>query len=96
MVTTILKGKKTIERTGTSGFTVTSVRKGDAVDVQIELDIATGEECQAMVGMLLAQLEELQGERFVSQCIAHYAEETGKQFLEEGGQKMFMIRGTGR
>src|SRR2546430_966038 len=80
-------------RTGTSGFTVTSIRTGNAVEVLIEFDIASREECNAMIGMLLAQLEELHGERFVANCIAHYAEETGKKFMQEGDHEIVMIRG---
>ncbi|SRR6266567_1502158 len=91
--TKLITSNTVITRKGTSGFTVTATRTGDAVDVQMEFDVATRLECKAMVGMLLAQLEELQGERFVANCIAHYAQETGKQFFEEGDHRIVMIRG---
>lgn len=84
---------KAVTRTGTAGLTVTSNRTGDHVDVQMEFDIATREEAQAMIGMLLAQLEGLHGERFVASCLAHYAHETGKKIMEEGEHKFVMIRG---
>src|SRR5579884_4333745 len=84
----------TITRTGTSGFTVTSTRVGESVDVQMEFDTTTRDEMIAMVGMLLAQLDELQGEIFVAQCVNHYAEATGKpRFKDEGRADLVMIRG---
>lgn len=82
-----------ISCSGTSGFTVTSTRQGDNVAVQIEFDVASSEECEAMVGMLLAQLEDLKGERFVAQCIDHYAQATGKaRFKQESGADLVIIR----
>lgn len=84
----------TVSRTGTSGFTVTSTRQGTHVDVQIEFDVASSEECEAMVGMLLVQLEELKGERFVAMCVDHYAQVTGKaRFKQEGRADLVLIRG---
>jgi len=89
---------KTMTRTGTSGFTVTA--QPGAVDVadvhvQIEYAIASKDELQAMTAMLLVFLEEQLGERFVAQCIGHYAADTGKQFMEAGdGHKLVMIRGS--
>jgi hypothetical protein len=89
----ITRDGREITRLGTSGFIVTAVRTGGDAKVLMDFDVASKEEAKAMVGMLLAQLEELHGERFVANCVEHYAEATGKQFLEEGGRRMFMIRG---
>jgi hypothetical protein len=50
-----------------------------------------------MVGMLLAQLEDLRGEGFVAQCIDHYARATGKaRFTQESGTDLVLIRGSKR
>jgi hypothetical protein len=92
--TTLLTNEeKLIERRGTSGFTVTATRKGDDVHVQMEFDIVSPEEAVAMIGELLAQLEELQGESFVANCIAHYADSTHKKFYEEEDHAFVLIRG---
>lgn len=85
---------KTTTHVGTSGFTVTGVRSGDNLNVLIEVgaDIPV-EEATALVGTLLTQLEELFDESFVAGCLGHYADETGKQFMEAGDHKIAMIRG---
>lgn len=85
-----------VERVGTSGLTVTAVREGQEVEVLIEFDVASPEECSSMIAMLLAQLDDLHGERFVARCLAHYAEETGKVFMDKGDHKVVMIRGRRR
>lgn len=85
--------KKTTTHTGTSGFTVTAQRTGNSLDVLMEFDQATLEEGVAMVATVLTQLEELYGEGYVTACVAHYAEDTGKQFMEAGDHKIAMIRG---
>lgn len=87
---------KEVERIGTSGLTVTALREGRDVEVLIECDVASPEECRSMIAMLLAQLEDLHGEWFVAWCLAHYAEETGKKFMQEGDHKIVMIRGRQR
>lgn len=91
--TLICNDGKTTTRTGTSGFTVTATREGDGLDVQMEFDQATLEESVAMIGAFLTQLEEMYGEGYVTACIAHYATETGKKFMEAGDHQIAMIRG---
>ena len=98
----IKKNTEVIRNMGTSGFTVTATREGDGLSVQMEFEQVSEEETKAMIGALLAQLEDLHGERFVANCIAHYfvanciahyMEETGKPFLQEGERTIGMIRG---
>jgi hypothetical protein len=79
---------KEITHVGTSGFTVTSKRDGEALDVFMEFDAPSREEATAMIGALLTQLEELQGEGFVTACIAHYAQDTHKQFVPQGDHQV--------
>lgn len=83
-----------IDRKGTSGFTVTATRHhGDQLEVLMDFDQATLAEGRAMVGTLLTQLEEMFGEGYVAACIAHYAEDTGKEMMEAGDHKIAMVRG---
>jgi len=95
MTTTIIKRKdgQTVERTGTSGLTVTATRLNNDVDVLVEFDDASPEEFVAMIGMLLVILEEQHGENFVTQCFNHYAMETDKQRTRVGKRDMVIIRG---
>ena len=84
----------TIQRGGTSGFTVTgTLHSGNEYEVLIDFDQATLAEGRAMVGTLLTQLEEMFGEGYVAACIAHYAEDTGKALMEAGDHKIAMVRG---
>jgi len=73
-----------IERHGTSGLTLISQRNGDAAEILIEHDYASPKETIAMIGVLLASLEEHFSENFVVQCFRHYAEETGKVSVKVG------------
>jgi len=84
---------KVIERTGTSGLTITSTRLDNDVDVLIEFEDASPEESIAMIGVLLATLDEIHGENFVAQCFNHYAEETGKMRTRVGKRDVVHIRG---
>jgi hypothetical protein len=84
----------TITRIGTAGLTVTSTRVGSDVNVQMEFDFTTQEECMALVGTLLFQLDELYGENLVTQCFAHYADEAGKPLHRLPGKRdRYIIRG---
>lgn len=85
--------KETITHSGSTGFTVTATRQGDHLDVLMEFDRATAEEGVAMVGTVLTQLEELFGEGYVAACLAHYAHDTGKKFMEAGDHQVVMVRG---
>ena len=93
--TTILTTRdgKMLKRTGTSGLTVTGTRTGDNVAVEMEFDVATPEEGHAMIGSFLVQLEELLGENFIAQCLAHYGEETGKVIKRDGERDIVWIKG---
>jgi hypothetical protein len=95
MTTTIIvrKDGQTIERTGTSGFTVTSTRLNNDVDVLIEFDDASPEESVVMIGMLLVALDERHGENFVAQCFNHYAEEVGLKRTRIGDRDLVKISG---
>jgi hypothetical protein len=95
MTTTIIRRKdgRTIERTGTSGLTVTATRLHNDVDVLVEFDDASPEESKAMIGMLLVTLDELHGENFVTQCFNHYAQEMDKPRTRVGKRDMVVIRG---
>lgn len=96
MPTTILINREgqTVERTGMSAITITGQRNGDDMQVEIEMDVQTTEEAQALIGTLLTQLEEFAGEQFVAQCVAHYANSTGKLFSSaDGNQGYAIIRG---
>lgn len=95
MTTTILvrKDGQIIERAGTSGLTVTATRLHNDVEVLMEFDDASPEESIAMIGTLLAQLDELHGENFVAQCFNHYTLETDKARTRVGKRDMVMIRG---
>lgn len=84
---------KIVTRVGTSGLTLTSARVGESVDVLMEFDFVTREECAAMVGSLLVQLEQLSGENLVAQCIAHYAQQTDKVIRRQGKRDLVWIRG---
>ena len=96
-ITTLVTNKKaTITRRGTSGFTVTATREGPHLDVLMDFDQATKEEGVAMVATLLTQLEALFGEGYVTACIAHYAADTGKKFMEAGDHQIAMLRGERR
>jgi hypothetical protein len=87
------KDGQIVERTGTSGFTVTATRLDSDVDVLVEFDDASPEESVAMIGTLLATLDELHGENFVTQCFNHYAQETDKQRTRVGKRDMVVIGG---
>jgi chaperonin GroEL (HSP60 family) len=91
--TLVTNEKKTLTRTGTSGFTVTATREGQHLEVLMDFDQATKEEGVAMVATVLTQLEELFGEGYVTACVAHYAADTGKKFMEAGDHQIAMIRG---
>src|SRR5260221_14027263 len=95
MITTSLTTDKgTITQTGTSGFTVTCTREGDAVNTKIEYRQMRLDEMREMVAVLLTMLDEKEGEQFITSCFARYAEETGKTFFSEGnGRKLVMLRG---
>lgn len=95
LTTTIIKRKdgQIIERTGTSGLTITATRLHNDVDVLIEFDEATPEEFVAMIGMLLVMLDEQHGENFVAQCFNHYAEEVGLMRTRIGDREVVKIRG---
>ncbi len=95
MIRTGLTTKKgTINHVGTSGFTVTSTRKGQGVYTQIEYSETSLEELREAVCVLLCWLEDGEGEKFVAGCFARYAQETGKQFIDqENGRKLVLIRG---
>jgi hypothetical protein len=86
-----------VARHGTCGLTITSTRSGDNVgdhvDVKMEFDMSTQEECAALVGTLLTQLEEMHGENLVVQCIAHYAHDTGKVIKRQGKRDLVFMRG---
>lgn len=92
--TTLTTDKGTIERTGTSGFTVTATREGNDCFTEIEYSDIRLDELREMVCVLLTMLDEKEGEAFVTSCFARYAEETGKKFMSEGnGRKLVMLRG---
>jgi hypothetical protein len=92
--TTIIRNDgKTTTHIGTSAFTVTAIRQGNHLDTLIEFDQATQEEGVAMVATVLTQLEEMYGEGYVAACLAHYAADTDKQFMEAGDHQIAMIRG---
>ena len=100
MITTMLEhgDGKAVTHTGSSGFTVTTQPSDIAdVHVQVEYAVTSKDELQAMVAVLLTFLEEQLGERFVAQCLGHYAADTGKKFMEAGdGHKLVMIRGSSK
>lgn len=98
ITTTIQNGAgDEISHVGTSGFTVTGIREGDGLDVLIEIgENVPKDEMAALVSTLLTFLEEECGESFVAACLAHYAEETGKQMMEAGDHKIAMIRSGSR
>lgn len=93
--TTIIKRKdgQTIERTGTSGLTVTATRDGNYVNVLIEFDNADYGESKAMIASLLSHLDENYGENFVAQCFNHYAMDMNKKRTRVGGRDLVVIRG---
>ncbi len=92
--TTLMTNKyKITTHEGTSGFTVTAQRTGNDLAVLMEFDQATLEEGVAMVATVLTQLEELYGEGYVTACVAHYAQDTGKKFMEAGDHQIGVIRG---
>jgi L-asparaginase II len=95
MTTTIIvrKDGRIIERTGTSGLTVTSIRLDNGLDVLVEFDDASPDASVAMIGTLLAVLDELHGENFVTQCFNHYAQDMDKQRTRVGKRDMVIIRG---
>lgn len=96
MTTTIIEynNGRTVTRIGTSGLTVTSVRVGEDVNVQMEFDWVTPEECMALVGTLLYQLDEMYGENLVAQCFAHYSADAGKPLHRVTGKRdRYIIRG---
>jgi len=93
ITTTLITEKGTITHEGTSGFTVTATRDGDHVETLIEYSPNGADEMREMVCVLLCMLEDTRSERFVASCLARYAEETGKQFMEAGARKIVMIRG---
>lgn len=96
IITTLTTPERTITQTGTSGLTVTGTRKGDVVDTRIEYSTIEPDEMREMVCVLLCMLDELQGEAFVTSCLARYARETGKKFMSEGnGRKLVLLRGGG-
>lgn len=43
-------------------------------------------ELKSMIGGLLGNLEDLYGEKFITEVIAHHAEETGKMVKAPGGK----------
>lgn len=98
MITTMIEREDgtTITHTGEAGITITGKRDAtkSGLDALIEVgsDISS-DELVATIGTLMTFLEERFGERFIAKCMAHYADETGKKYLEEGGNKLFMIRG---
>jgi hypothetical protein len=95
MTTTIIMRKDgtKIERTGTSGLTVTATRVGNDVEVLMEFDDASAQESIAMIGTLLVQLDENHGENFVAQCFNHYAQEMDKPRTRIGKRDMVKISG---
>lgn len=101
MVTTIIERPdgQIISRTGEVGITLTGKRDatGEGLDAFFEIgeDIPS-DELSALLGTFITFIEEKFGERFVARVMAHYADETGKQYLEEGNNKMFVIRGRKR
>lgn len=89
---------ETIERTGDAGFIVTAtLQENDQLEVLMDFDQASYQVGIGMVGAFLAQLEKMYGEGFVTACFGHYAEDTGKQFMQAGdGHKIGIIRGQKR
>lgn len=86
-----------ISHTGDVGITLTGRRDGDGLDALFEVgEDVPSDELVALLGTFITFIEEKFGERFVSQIMAHYASETGKKYLEEGDNKMFIIRGRKR
>lgn len=84
-----------LTHTGDIGITLTAQRVNDGIQAFFEIwpDIPE-DECVALVGTFLTFLEEKLGAAFVTQIIAHYADETGKVVSERpNGRKMFILRG---
>lgn len=73
---------KVVERDGDHVLAIQGTRKLDGrMDVNIDWSFAPGvsmAELKSMFGGLLANLEDLYGEKFVTELIAHYAEDTNK------------------
>lgn len=96
MVITIIEcpDGKIISHTGDVGITLTGKRDGEGLEALFEVgEDIPGNELIALLGTFMTFIEEKFGERYVSQIMAHYASETGKRYLEEGDNKMFLIRG---
>jgi hypothetical protein len=87
-ITITYRDGHTITRVGTDGVAVVAQHPDgappEALHVQIELDIQKEPVAIAMFGALLTQLEEIQGENFVAQILAHYAHETNRIIKREG------------
>lgn len=96
MVITIIERPdgKIISHTGDVGITLTGKRDGERLEALFEVgEDVPSDELAALLGTFITFIEETFGERFVAQIMAHYASETGKRYLEEGDNKMFLIRG---
>ena len=92
--TTAYNNNRIVTHVGTSGFTVTSTRIGDEVNVLMEFDFTSREECAALVGSLLAHLDTHYGENLATQCFAHYAQDSGKKPVRHVGKRdEYRIRG---
>lgn len=100
MVTTIIERAdgQIIAHTGDCGVTLTG-KRGDGNDLEALFEVGediSKDELVALIGTFLTFLEEQFGERFVAQCMSHYADETGKQLQSLGESKVFIIRGRKR
>lgn len=94
MKTSLETEKGTITHEGTSGFTVTGIRRGVGMDTLIEYSPLAKDELREMICVLLCLLDEKAGEKFITSCFARYAEETGKRFHSEGnGRQLVILRG---
>lgn len=95
-ITITFRDGHTTTRVGTAGAAIVAQHPDGqpptALHVQIELDIPRADEAVAMFGALLTQLEELQGENFVAQILAHYAHETNRIIKREGKRDIAIFR----